>query len=66
VLEGHHLDADFLLVLAKELLGIVGAVEGLAGGILARPGVIAADDEMGAPPIRMARLSRLSAVVVEG
>ncbi len=47
-LERHHLDAQLLLVLAQQLLGLVGTVERLAGGVVAGPGVVAADDEVGA------------------
>ena len=48
LLEVDHLDADLVLVLAEQLLGVVGAVEGLALAVLARAGVVAADDHVGA------------------
>ncbi len=47
-LEGDHLDPDLLLMLSEQLLSVVRPVEGLVGGIRAGPGVIAADDEVGA------------------
>ena len=46
LLEVDHLHADLVLVLAHRLLRGVGRVERLAGRVLARPGVVAADDEM--------------------
>ena len=48
VLEIDHLDADLVLVLAEQILGVVGAVEILAGRVLARARMVAPDDEMGA------------------
>ena len=45
-LEGHHLDAEFVAELRDQLLRIVGTVEVLALAILARAGVVAADDEV--------------------
>ena len=81
VFEIDHLDADFLLVLAEQVLRVVGAVEILARRVLARPGVVAADDHVGAavvaadepcqtasrgPAMRMARFSRLMVVVEAG
>ena len=47
-LERHQGDADFLFVFREELLGFVRSVERLAVGILARTGMVAADDEVGA------------------
>src|ERR1039458_5271821 len=46
--ERHHGDADVGLVLLKSFLGLVGTIEGLAVGVFARAGVIAAHDEVGA------------------
>ena len=51
MLKGNHRYADVRFVLLEKFLGIIGAIEGLAVGILARSGVIAADDEMGAAVI---------------
>ncbi len=48
LLEGDHCHAQLVLVLAKEVLGVVGAVEGGAVAVVARPGVVPPDDEMGA------------------
>ena len=47
-LERHLGDADFLFVFGEEFLRVVGAVEWFAVGVLARAGVVAADDEVGA------------------
>ncbi len=38
-------------VLAEQRLGVVGAVEGLAGRVVARAGVVTADDEMAGPVV---------------
>src|ERR1700686_4591717 len=46
--EGHHGHADVGLVLLENLLRLVGTVEGLAVGVFARAGVIAAHNEMSA------------------
>ena len=46
MLEINHLDANFVLVFAKQLLGIIGAIEVFALCIFAGAGVVAADDEM--------------------
>ena len=45
-LELDHLDAELVLVLLDELLGVVGAVVVLALLVLARAGVVTADDEV--------------------
>jgi len=50
-LERHGGDADFILVFGEEFLRLVGTVEWFAIGILARAGVVAADDEVGATVI---------------
>ena len=78
MLEINHLDANFVLVFAKQLLGIIGAIEVFALCIFAGAGVVAANDEMRAtvvlrisacqtasrgPAMRMARLSSDIAVV---
>ena len=47
-LERHLGDADLRFVFGEELLCFVGSVEGFAVGILARAGVVAPDDEVGA------------------
>ena len=47
LLEGHHLDAELLVVLHDGVLGVVGPVEVLAVLVLAGAGVVAADDEVG-------------------
>lgn len=47
LLERDHLDADLVRVLLDEVLRVVRAVEVFAGAVLARSGVVAADDEMG-------------------
>ena len=44
--ERHHAHSELVGVLGHQLLGVIGPVEGLAGGIVAGPGVIAADDEV--------------------
>ena len=44
--ERHHGDADLRFMLLEQLLRFVRTVERLAVGILARSGVIAADDEV--------------------
>ena len=46
VVERHHGDVELVLVLREQLLGRVGAVERLAGGIVARAGMVAADDQV--------------------
>ncbi len=46
--ERDHGDAQFFLVLLQQLLGVVGAVEGLARRVRARAGVVAPHDEVGA------------------
>ena len=51
LLERHHPDAQLAGVLAEQRLGVVGAVEGLAGRVVARAGVVAADDEMAGPVV---------------
>ena len=48
VFEINHFDADLILVLAEQVLCIIGAVEIFACGVLAGAGVVAANDEMGA------------------
>lgn len=48
LLEVDHLDPDLGLVLAEQLLRVIGAVEVLAGAVLARPGMVAPDDHVGA------------------
>ena len=48
LLEVDHLDADLGLVLAEQLLRRVGVVEVLAVAVLARAGMVAADDHVGA------------------
>ena len=48
VFEIDHFDAHFLLMLAEEVLRIIGAIEIFPGGVLAGPGVVAPHDEMGA------------------
>ena len=47
-LEGHNRDADVGFVFLEKLLRFVGAIEWLAVGVVARAGVVATDDEMGA------------------
>src|SRR6266404_3873289 len=44
--ERHHGDADFRFVLLEDFLGLVGTVERLAIGVLARTGVVAAHDKV--------------------
>ena len=51
LLELDDLDAQFVLVLLDGVLGVVGAVEVDALGVLAGPGVVAADDEVGGPVV---------------
>ena len=46
-LEGHDLDAQLVAVLLDGRLGVVGPVKLLAAAVLARAGVVAADDEVG-------------------
>ena len=48
VRERHHRDVELVLVLREQLLGGVGAVEGLAGAVVAGAGMVAADDQVGA------------------
>ncbi|MPL71146.1 hypothetical protein SDC9_16917 [bioreactor metagenome] len=48
LLEVDHLAADLRLVLGEQLLRVIGAVEILAGAVLARAGMVAADDHVGA------------------
>ena len=45
-LERHHRDAQLRLVLPEQVLCVVGPVERRAARVAARPGVIAADDEV--------------------
>jgi hypothetical protein len=47
LLEGNHLDLQFVVVLDDEVLGIVGTVEVLACRVLARTSVVTTDDEVG-------------------
>ncbi len=47
-LERHHGDAELGGVGGQQLLGVVGTVERLAVGVVARPGVVAAHDQVGA------------------
>ena len=46
LLEGHDLDPEFVSVLLDGELGVVGAVDFLALPVLARAGVVTADDEV--------------------
>ena len=48
LLEVDHPHADLFFVFAHRLLGRVRGVKGLAGRVFAGPGVVAADDEIGA------------------
>ena len=48
LLEIDHPHADLSFVLGHRLLGGIGGVERLAGRVFAGPGVVAADDEIGA------------------
>ena len=48
VFEIDHFDADLFLMLAHQILGIIGAIEVFACRVLTRSGVVATDDEMGA------------------
>ncbi len=48
LLEVDHLHADLVGVLGHRLLRRVGRIKRLAGRVVARPGVVSADDEMGA------------------
>src|SRR5690606_40756854 len=47
-LEVDQLDPDLVLMFAEQLLRVIGAVEVLALAVLARPGMVAADDHVGA------------------
>ena len=49
VLKVDHFDAHFLLMLTEQVLGIIGAIEIFTGAVLARAGVVAANDEVGQP-----------------
>ena len=51
LLEVDHLDPDLVLVLAEELLRLVGPVERIALRVLPRTGVVAPDDHVGAAVI---------------
>ena len=74
VFEIDHFDAHLVLMLAEQVLRVVGAVEILAGGVLAGAGVVAADDEMGAAvvladqpvPDRLARAGHAHGKVQQG
>lgn len=46
LLEGHYLDVDLVLVLLDKVLGIVRAVEILAGRVLSGTSVVTANDEV--------------------
>ena len=50
-LERHHAYSKFPLVFAEQLLGIVRSVERFAVGVSARTGMIAADNQVGAPVV---------------
>ena len=49
--EGDHADADLVCVPAEHFLGLVRAIERSAVAVLARAGVVAADDEVRAPVV---------------
>ena len=48
VFEVDHFDADFFLVLAEQVLGVIRSVEVLTSRVLAGASVVAANDEVGA------------------
>ena len=50
-LERHHGDAEFFLVLAQQVLGVIRTVERLPMRIAAGTGVVTPHDEMGAPVV---------------
>ena len=45
-IEGDYGDTDVRFVLLQNFLGLIGSIEGLPVGVLARSGVVAADDEV--------------------